>query len=114
MCHFKTLYYDNNNGYIIHCMECDHIQIGYGNILITFHHRDFGSFREWLKQVESNQTAPEDSTEFLIKSIVVPTPCEGLKLLLSVKELGEFNHMLDVADTELQSLALLKLFNNAE
>lgn len=114
MCHYKTLYYDNNNGYIIHCMECDNIQIGYGNILITFHQNDFGSFRNWLKQVGNNQTVPEHSMEFHIKSIVVPTPCEGLKLLLSVKELGEFNHMLDVADTELQSLALLKLFNTAE
>jgi hypothetical protein len=94
-------------------MECDNIQIGYGNILITFHHNDFGSFRQWLKEVECKQSVPEHSTEFHVKSIVVPTPCEGLKLLLSVKELGEFNHMLDVADTELKSLALIKLFNNA-
>lgn len=113
MCHYKTLYYDNNCGYIIHCMECDHIQIGYGNILITFHIGDFGSFRQWLRHVENSQTIPEDSSEYHIKSIVVPTPCEGLKLLLSAKELVEFNHMLDTADTELQSLALIKLFNNA-
>lgn len=114
MCHFKTLYYDNNNGYIIHCMECDHIQIGYGNILITFHVNEFGTFRNWLKRVESGQTYPEHSTEYHIKSIVVPTPCEGLKLLLSVKELVEFNHMLDIADTELQSLAMIRLFNNTD
>jgi Fe-S cluster assembly iron-binding protein IscA len=55
------------------------------------------------------QSAVEKET---LRCIVVPTPCEGIKLLLSLRELKEFDHMLEEADTELQSSCLLKLFNN--
>lgn len=36
--------------------------------------------------------------------------CEGVKLLLSMKELIAFNNMLETADTELKSLELIKIF----
>jgi hypothetical protein len=41
---------------------------------------------------------------------VIPTPCDGMKLLLSLRELNEFNIMLETADSELRSLELIKLF----
>ncbi|MEP7318963.1 MAG: DUF6686 family protein [Panacibacter sp.] len=110
MCSFQTLYYNNDCGYVVRCADCDNIQIGYGNVLITFHESEFKSFRYWLGQIEENQIIILDSAEYKIKSVIVPTPCEGLKLLLTQKELVEFNKMLDAADTEIQSQQMLKLF----
>ena len=111
MCNFQTLYYNNDFGYVVLCLHCNNIQIGYGNILITFKETEFNSFRYWLRQIEENQFVDAGSTEYVAKSVMVPTPCEGVKLLLSQKELNEFNIMLDTADSEMQSQQMMKLFN---
>lgn len=42
--------------------------------------------------------------------IVVPSPCEGVKLLLSMRELRAFDEMLENSDAELKSLEMIKLF----
>jgi hypothetical protein len=62
-----------------------------------------------LKKIICEQSPVEKET---IRCIAVPTPCEGIKLLLSLRELKEFDNMLEEADTELQSSLLLKLFND--
>jgi hypothetical protein len=114
MCRFQTLYYDNDYGYVVKCTHCSNIQIGYGNILITFHESAFGHFKYWLKDIEEKRFVPHNSAEAHTKSIMVPTPCEGLNLLFSYTELTDFNRMLDQADTELQSQQMLDLFKTGE
>jgi succinate dehydrogenase flavin-adding protein (antitoxin of CptAB toxin-antitoxin module) len=42
---------------------------------------------------------------------MIQAPCQGIQLLLSAIELAEFNSLLDCADTELQSLRLISLFD---
>ena len=51
-------------------------------------------------------------TDPTFKSIIIPTPCEGLKLFLSHRELQELHNMLDAADSEWRSQQMLQLFNN--
>lgn len=111
MCTFQTLYYHNDHGYVVKCCECNNIQIGFGNVLLTFHASEFNSFRYWLKAMEIDPQPAPDAPASHAKSITVPTPCEGLKLLFSPLELCTFNHMLDAADTEIQSQAMMQLFN---
>ncbi len=41
---------------------------------------------------------------------MIPSPYRGMRLLLSLNELNELCTMLDEADTELQSLDLIQLF----
>ncbi len=48
----------------------------------------------------------------VVRSIMIPSPCQGIQLLLSANELSEFSSMLEEADTELQSLELIKLFDH--
>jgi len=42
---------------------------------------------------------------------MIPSPYPGMRLLLSYNELNELCAMLEEADTELQSLELIKLFD---
>ncbi|WP_276503099.1 DUF6686 family protein [Terrimonas pollutisoli] len=109
MCSYQTLYHDDVIGYVVRCYECEHIQMGYGNLMLTINTSAFNSFRSLLKKIMCEQSSDQKET---LRCIVVPTPCEGIKLLLSLRELKEFDHMLEEADTELQSSCLLKLFNN--
>ena len=107
MCTYQTLYYHGPTGYVIRCNECDHIQLAFKNIALTFYPPDFESFRIYLQNLFHSLN---DYNSHSIRSIAVPMPCDGLKLLLSKKELSRFISMLDAADTEIKSLALISLF----
>ena len=109
MCHYQTLYHDDNTGYVVRCNECEKIQVGFSNLVITFTTADFNSFRWWLQKIKDEQHPSQKSTA---RNIMIPTPCEGMKLLLSLRELNEFTTMLETADTEFRSLQLIKLFDN--
>ncbi|HKO79574.1 MAG TPA: DUF6686 family protein [Chitinophagaceae bacterium] len=110
MCSYQTLFHNDNAGYVVCCNECENIQIGFGNLMLTVNEKEFESFRSWLKKIMDEQSTSE--MKETIRCIVIPTPCEGIKLLLSLRELRDFDHMLEEADTELKSSCLLKLFTN--
>lgn len=116
MCTFQTLYYHNDHGYVVKCGECNNIQVGFGNVLLTMSAATFSDFSNWLRNMEEGVDPQRyaHTPEAHIKSVTVPTPCEGLKLLFSPAELYIFNRMLDAADTELQSQAILELFNTGK
>jgi hypothetical protein len=109
MCSYQTLFHDDNLGYVVKCCDCEKIQIGYGNIMLTVNMQGFSAFHQWLKQIKDEQ---DPSLKETVRCIAVPTPCEGVKLLLSLRELIEFDAMLEEADTELRSSGLLKLFTD--
>jgi hypothetical protein len=108
MCSYQTLFHNDNSGYVVRCKECENIQIGFGNLMLTVNDTEFESFHKWLKQMLDEQAASD--IKETIRCIVIPTPCDGIKLLLSLRELRQFDHMLEEADTELKSFSLLKLF----
>ena len=108
MCHYQTLYYQENTGYVIRCAQCDKIQMSFGNFVISLDPPEFLNFCDWIAKVKSEQAPPPNP---LLKTLMIPTPCEGLQLFLSSRELGELHEMLEIADTELKSSELLKLFN---
>lgn len=108
MCHYHTLYHDDRTGYVVRCAGCEKIQVGYSNLVLTFGEEDFDAFRWWLKKIRDDHHPSENER---IRCIVIPTPCEGMKLLLSSQELGDFHDMLEAADTELRSMELIRLFD---
>lgn len=110
MCHYQTLYLNSDKGYVIHCLLCDHLQVAFGNVAITLCRDEF----QWFKQSMAilHQDLTRDNKTSTVKNISVPTPCDGVMLLLNFKELEELNHMLDAADTELKSQQLMSLFGN--
>jgi hypothetical protein len=109
MCHYQTLFHHENTGYIIRCTQCQQFQIGFGSVIISMDETEFGYFCEWVARTKTEQTPMQDP---FLKSLVIPTPCEGLKLFLSQRELNELNEMLETADNEWKSTELLKLFKS--
>ena len=110
MCHYQTLYHDDLAGYVVKCAECEKIQIGYGNLMLTLGRIDFDDFRSRLRSIKEEQPLAQSPT---LRCIVISTPCNGIKLLLSMRELREFDAMLESADTELRSLELIRLFESS-
>lgn len=108
MCHYSTLFHEDRIGYVVHCPECGKIQVGYGNLVFTFSMEDFESFCWWLHKIKADLHPSQHEG---MRNIVIPTPCEGMKLLLSRRELNDFNLMLESADTELRSLQMIRLFD---
>lgn len=108
MCTYHTLYHNEKYGYIIKCLQCQSIQLAFGNICITFPVEEFASFFNVINKFASNLDGTEAAHA---KNIYIPTPCEDVRMLLSYNELSDLVNMLDMADTELQSQQLLALFN---
>ncbi|HVX48554.1 MAG TPA: DUF6686 family protein [Chitinophagaceae bacterium] len=107
MCSYQTLYYNQSGGYIIRCLQCNNIQLAFGNVAITLPGTEFPAFFDLIKKFAGNLS----STDVVhSKTIYIPTPCDGIKLLLSHTELKELVAMLDIADSELKTLHLLDLF----
>ncbi|WP_290796993.1 DUF6686 family protein [Flavihumibacter sp. UBA7668] len=98
MCNFETLF-SSSFGYVVHCDACNHLQVGFGTVCVTFRVPDFKPFVQWLSEVFETTPVPALAS---VKSIRLPTPCEGFQLLLSYEELKELFIMLDFVDTELQ------------
>lgn len=107
MCQFQALYHNDKIGYAIRCVECEKIQVAYGNLVMTFSREDFNSFRNWIKKISDDQPEYQNPA---VRCIMIPAPCQGIQLLLSASELAEFVLLLDAADTEMQALQLIDLF----
>jgi hypothetical protein len=108
MCQYQTLYHSDNTGYVIRCTDCEKIQVAYSNLVMTFSHEDFDAFRYWIKKIKEEQPERQNPT---VRCIMIPAPCQGIQLLLSPSELNDLVTMLETADTELQSIHLINLFN---
>jgi hypothetical protein len=109
MCNYRTLYHDKITGYIIHCLDCNNIQLGFGNLAITLTVPAFNDFYESIHMIAAEQQMDTDPHH---KNISLSTPCDGIKILLSPHELHQLNSMLDIAETELRSQELISLFSH--
>jgi hypothetical protein len=108
MCSYQPLYHNAKTGYVIRCTECEKIQVAFGNLVMTFNREDFNDFRLWIKMISNDR--PEYPNP-MTRCIMIAAPCQGIQLLLSAVELAELASLLECADTELQSLHLISLFD---
>jgi hypothetical protein len=75
---------------------------------MTFGLEDFEAFHHRVKRIRDEQTEPVNPS---VRNIMIPSPCQGIQLLLSAGELEDYLSLLEHADSELQSLNLISLFN---
>ena len=109
MCRYQTLFYDDMRGYIIHCRKCNTLQLAFGNVLLTLYREDFYGLQHCINRLAEDCREYEQCSK---KCITVPTPCEGIKFLVSGRELLQLQEMMDKAETELRSLELMQLFDD--
>jgi len=111
MCSYQTLFYDDESGYVVLCQGCDSIQVAFGNMLLTWNRPDFYDFYHFIKRMF--QETPIDMATINKKTLAIPVPCDGVRILLTTREMQQLHHMLDMAETELQSQQLMSLLSGA-
>lgn len=106
-CEFDSLYFAED-GYIVRCKDCGHFQIAFLSTMLTLTAPDFQHLR---KLVNNKLESIDETYSGRAKSIALPTPSQGIWLLLTSLELKRFYAALEEADSEATSLSLLDLFN---
>jgi hypothetical protein len=107
MCQHQALYHKENTGYVVKCPSCNKIQIGYGIVSITF---DVTGFENFRYNIENTFCRRQPEMDRHVKSVVIPSPCEGINLLLSLEELETLHCILEEADNEMKALCLINEF----
>lgn len=108
MCQYNTWYHNNKIGYVVQCMDCKNLQVGFGNLSINLSPSGFRSFCSLINRQYAELGMAHEITG---RCISIPTPCEGMNLLLNGAELKDLYGMLETADNEIKTLQLLQLFN---
>jgi hypothetical protein len=98
MCSYRTLYYNENHGYVICCNVCSRLQLGFGCVLINFYRDEFRKFCRVIAEIVESYEGIAQSTS---KTITIPTPAEQLFLYLSGKEINILHAMIEEADNNL-------------
>jgi hypothetical protein len=107
MCNLKTRY-AGKEGYVLQCAECRRVQIGFGTTMLCLSPVDFNALSDLVAyRMESLVPFGDDK-----KAILLPTPSSVCQILLTEKELEMLHHMLQSADDEMRTEALLQLFQS--
>lgn len=109
MCNYHTWFHNDKRGYVIECNKCNKIQVCFGNMLLSFDQNSFACFRNC---VENNLARVPVMADRNVKSVVLSTGHNGVNIILSEAELHGLHNMIDYADTEMKTAALVKLFVN--
>jgi hypothetical protein len=107
MCIFQSLYF-GNDGYVVHCKECNHYQLTYMSTMLTLTECDFQSLYTNVKYkcAEADYSLAEHS-----KTVIIQTPTQGVGIFLIRFETVRFSEILEEADNESKAQALIRLFN---
>lgn len=105
MCQYQTLYHHPQHGYVIRCTQCDQIQLGFGFLLLNLTEGGFRSLHHYL-----SHCCTEPSENRQVRNRILPTPYDGIQLMMSTDELEQFYHMLDSAESEMRAQAIMEMF----
>ncbi|MES2777867.1 MAG: DUF6686 family protein [Bacteroidota bacterium] len=107
MCEFESLYY-GDDGYVVRCKHCGHYQVAFISTMLSLNERNFQALYTLVQQ--KCQEADYSFTEHS-KTVILKTPCDGVFIMLTRNEARRFSEILEEADNEAKSLALIRLFN---
>lgn len=108
MCNYQHLYYKEKVGYVSMCVSCENLHIAYGTILLSLPKGVLADFQQLLDALSWDFKNVSDP---YARQIYIPMPGEAIGFFLNRNELSELMDMLDAADSELQSLALIELLH---
>ncbi len=111
MCNYHTWFHNDKSGYVIECIQCNKIQVCFGNLLLSFRQQTFENFRRY---VEKNAATVRPDSQRHIKSLLLTTSCQGINMILSESELEGLYQMLEYADNEMKTAALMKMFDEPQ
>src|SRR5687767_9707671 len=101
MCRFQELY-NSEGDYIVCCAECRHYQLLFNGVVLSMNQKEYSKFIEVVLQYKNDLLPANEKSE-----IPVPTPRQGVHLLLDSDKIAALYGMLEAADTEAKALWLL-------
>lgn len=107
MCEFQSLYF-GDDGYVVRCKKCGHYQIAYSSSMLNLPAEDF---KKLCSIVKKKHFEEDFYNNHCAKSVVIPTPSNGMYMLFTKKETMRLHEILEEADNEEQALNLISLFN---
>lgn len=108
MCQTIHLYH-SNKGFVVYCKICNHIQIGFGNIALSFTINEYEGFANYI-----TKTCPNYCPKCFQRTIWVPLESKKACMWLSGKEIHELNEMLKISSNSLELVKLLKDLNRKQ
>jgi hypothetical protein len=108
MCEFQSLYYEDD-GYVVKCKDCGHYQVAFGTMMLSLSEDDYEILCKIVakKRNEADFAASENT-----RNVVIPTPSQGLYLLLTREEAHCFYDILEAADSEEKARQMMALFHS--
>lgn len=107
MCEFQSLYYDDD-GYVVVCKDCGYYQLAFGSTMLSLSAEDYIKL---CKIVRNKYNYVDFTASENTRNVVIPTPSQGLYLLLTRNEANRLYEILEEADTEEKARSLMALFN---
>src|SRR3989344_7915001 len=93
MCNYKILT-ENSNGHVLLCLDCNHIQIGFGTSLVSCSEEDLFDFILQTRNVLKGNKHTNNVTE---KRIYLSVYSANTRMALSLSELEMLTEMLNTA-----------------
>lgn len=90
MCSFDTLK-KSHHGYVVKCKSCDHIQIAFGTMILSFNR---SQFIEFIAKLDGQYKVHELYEDRSTKLVHVPTAAQGVAMVFSLNELEVFLNLL--------------------
>ncbi len=108
MCSYNTLK-SSADGYVVQCRRCNHIQVGFGTIVVSF---TITQFQDFIMVVEEHflhyrHTAAPDH-----KLITIPTTAKSVAMVFTLNELAKLRMLLADGQQQLAYNQLLQLCEN--
>lgn len=103
MCNFKIIN-SNSFGCVVVCSGCDHLHLGFGNLLVAYNAKEFSRFVNKVQNTYDNNYA-----EMLLSGdkIYFKTECENMVIAFNTDELKSLYELLTEAALMLQVNYLL-------
>ena len=89
------------------CNKCSHYQVAFASTMLNLTEEDF---RKLCGVVKNKNNEPDHYNNSTAKAVVIPTPTNGMYLLLTKKETTRLFEILEESDNEEKALELLNLF----
>lgn len=99
--HFQELYHDIHFDDVVFMESSHRVGIGFRKILLLLNKQDFYSFLLQVRRISESNQIWKDCR---VQSVMVETPCNELKLLITQQELNRLLKMMETANEFLSKL----------
>jgi hypothetical protein len=100
MCEYKTLHLDSNLGYVLQCITCKHITIGFGILTFSQSLPEFYRFRQTARDCYAHQAA--SGADPKVRNIPFWQLSEHSCVTMSLNDLRYLCELLDFAYAKLE------------